>query len=201
LGAAARAQEDQSRSLHLCRLRRRLPCIGVSRFLRSLIGGFAPLSRPGTARLGKGLEGAVDRRLNFVRGAAMSAGEVERLVSELSGGTGGDEEEEWLYGGTELPVSVSLRVLSGFPSRPPNGRRPGPLAPRPGPPVGSGPGRLRPSARARPPARGLASPRPRPPPAPTARRGPAGRGPGGGLLAPALLWSLRCVPCVSCPCP
>lgn len=28
----------------------------------------------------------------------MSAGEVERLVSELSGGTGGDEEEEWLYG-------------------------------------------------------------------------------------------------------
>ncbi|XP_039324399.1 pre-mRNA 3'-end-processing factor FIP1 isoform X30 [Saimiri boliviensis] len=29
----------------------------------------------------------------------MSAGEVERLVSELSGGTGGDEEEEWLYGG------------------------------------------------------------------------------------------------------
>ncbi|XP_032771842.1 pre-mRNA 3'-end-processing factor FIP1 isoform X10 [Rattus rattus] len=28
----------------------------------------------------------------------MSAGEVERLV-ELSGGTGGDEEEEWLYGG------------------------------------------------------------------------------------------------------
>lgn len=34
----------------------------------------------------------------------MSAGEVERLVSELSGGTGGDEEEEWLYGGTELPV-------------------------------------------------------------------------------------------------
>ncbi|XP_017525642.1 pre-mRNA 3'-end-processing factor FIP1 isoform X17 [Manis javanica] len=29
----------------------------------------------------------------------MSAGEVERLVSELSSGTGGDEEEEWLYGG------------------------------------------------------------------------------------------------------
>ncbi|XP_040822599.1 pre-mRNA 3'-end-processing factor FIP1 isoform X46 [Ochotona curzoniae] len=29
----------------------------------------------------------------------MSAGEVDRLVSELSGGTGGDEEEEWLYGG------------------------------------------------------------------------------------------------------
>ncbi|XP_037685753.1 pre-mRNA 3'-end-processing factor FIP1 isoform X24 [Choloepus didactylus] len=29
----------------------------------------------------------------------MSAGEVERLVSDLSGGTGGDEEEEWLYGG------------------------------------------------------------------------------------------------------
>lgn len=28
----------------------------------------------------------------------MSAGEVERLV-ELSSGTGGDEEEEWLYGG------------------------------------------------------------------------------------------------------
>ncbi|KAM5282072.1 pre-mRNA 3'-end-processing factor FIP1 isoform 19-T19 [Hipposideros larvatus] len=28
----------------------------------------------------------------------MSAGEVDRLVSELSGGTGGDEEEEWLYG-------------------------------------------------------------------------------------------------------
>ncbi|XP_012579630.1 PREDICTED: pre-mRNA 3'-end-processing factor FIP1 isoform X7 [Condylura cristata] len=28
----------------------------------------------------------------------MSAGEVERLVSEMSGGTGGDEEEEWLYG-------------------------------------------------------------------------------------------------------
>uniref|UniRef100_A0A8C5UYG9 Pre-mRNA 3'-end-processing factor FIP1 n=1 Tax=Microcebus murinus TaxID=30608 RepID=A0A8C5UYG9_MICMU len=28
----------------------------------------------------------------------MSAGEVERLVSELSGGTAGDEEEEWLYG-------------------------------------------------------------------------------------------------------
>lgn len=35
----------------------------------------------------------------------MSAGEVERLV-ELSGGTGGDEEEEWLYGGTELPVCL-----------------------------------------------------------------------------------------------
>lgn len=35
----------------------------------------------------------------MVLGAAMSAGEVERLVSELSGGTGGDEEEEWLYGG------------------------------------------------------------------------------------------------------
>lgn len=34
----------------------------------------------------------------MVLGAAMSAGEVERLVSELSGGTGGDEEEEWLYG-------------------------------------------------------------------------------------------------------
>ncbi|XP_036751178.1 pre-mRNA 3'-end-processing factor FIP1 isoform X19 [Manis pentadactyla] len=29
----------------------------------------------------------------------MSAGEVDRLVSELSSGTGGDEEEEWLYGG------------------------------------------------------------------------------------------------------
>nr|XP_045380905.1 pre-mRNA 3'-end-processing factor FIP1 isoform X22 [Camelus bactrianus] len=29
----------------------------------------------------------------------MSAGEGERVVSELSGGTGGDEEEEWLYGG------------------------------------------------------------------------------------------------------
>ncbi|XP_036751173.1 pre-mRNA 3'-end-processing factor FIP1 isoform X15 [Manis pentadactyla] len=28
----------------------------------------------------------------------MSAGEVDRLVSELSSGTGGDEEEEWLYG-------------------------------------------------------------------------------------------------------
>nr|XP_045380908.1 pre-mRNA 3'-end-processing factor FIP1 isoform X24 [Camelus bactrianus] len=28
----------------------------------------------------------------------MSAGEGERVVSELSGGTGGDEEEEWLYG-------------------------------------------------------------------------------------------------------
>lgn len=38
----------------------------------------------------------------------MSAGEVERLVSELSGGTGGDEEEEWLYGGTELPVPSLL---------------------------------------------------------------------------------------------
>lgn len=33
----------------------------------------------------------------------MSAGEVDRLVSELSGGTGGDEEEEWLYGGTSFP--------------------------------------------------------------------------------------------------
>lgn len=41
----------------------------------------------------------------------MSAGEVERLVSELSGGTGGDEEEEWLYGGTELPV---LSLSPGF---------------------------------------------------------------------------------------
>ena len=61
----------------------------------------------------------------------MSAGEVERLVSELSGGTGGDEEEEWLYGGTELPVPSLSRVLSGFPSRPANCRRPGPLTPPP----------------------------------------------------------------------
>lgn len=53
----------------------------------------------------------------------MSAGEVERLV-ELSGGTGGDEEEEWLYGGTELPVCL---LGSLWPSSLP--RRPG----RPGP--------------------------------------------------------------------
>lgn len=56
-------------------------------------------SRPGPPSPGKRLERAVDLRLSIVRGAAMSAGEVERLVSELSGGTGGDEEEEWLYGG------------------------------------------------------------------------------------------------------
>lgn len=48
----------------------------------------------------------------------MSAGEVERLVSELSGGTGGDEEEEWLYGGTELPV---LSPSPGFPRASPPG--------------------------------------------------------------------------------
>lgn len=52
----------------------------------------------------------------------MSAGEVERLVSDLSGGTGGDEEEEWLYGGTELPVPSSrcfpgLRASPGLPGR------------------------------------------------------------------------------------
>lgn len=57
----------------------------------------------------------------------MSAGEVERLVSELSGGTGGDEEEEWLYGGTELPVLSLSWVLSGLSSWPTNGRRPRPL--------------------------------------------------------------------------
>lgn len=75
-----------------------------------------PLSQRRAARLGKGLEGAVDRRLSVVLGAAMSAGEVDRLVSELSGGTGGDEEEEWLYGGTELPV-LSLSLLGSL--RPP----------------------------------------------------------------------------------
>lgn len=66
----------------------------------------------------------------------MSAGEVERLVSELSGGTGGDEEEEWLYGGTELPVpffspGFSQASLSG-PQKAgvlgPSHRRLGPLA-------------------------------------------------------------------------
>lgn len=52
----------------------------------------------------------------------MSAGEVERLVSELSGGTGGDEEEEWLYGGTELPVP-SLTPGFSQASRPGRKRR------------------------------------------------------------------------------
>lgn len=32
----------------------------------------------------------------------MSTGEVERLSADL-GGAAGDEEEEWLYGGTDLP--------------------------------------------------------------------------------------------------
>lgn len=34
------------------------------------------------------------------RAAAMSTGEVERLAADLGGGPG-DEEEEWLYGGTD----------------------------------------------------------------------------------------------------
>lgn len=77
----------------------------------------------------------------------MSAGEVERLV-ELSSGTGGDEEEEWLYGGTELPVCLpgslwpsspaSQAQASGAshtsPGRPELGRaRPAPPGPRPDP--------------------------------------------------------------------
>ncbi|TKC45783.1 hypothetical protein EI555_000230, partial [Monodon monoceros] len=44
----------------------------------------------------------------------MSAGEVERLVSELSGGTGGDEEEEWLYGDeneVERPEEENARLV------------------------------------------------------------------------------------------
>lgn len=53
----------------------------------------------------------------------MSAGEVDRLVSELSGGTGGDEEEEWLYGGTELPVPCPSAGVSGA-------ARPAPRRPR-----------------------------------------------------------------------
>lgn len=64
----------------------------------------------------------------------MSAGEVERLVSELSGGTGGDEEEEWLYGGTELPV---LSLSPGFSQAYPPGAQtvvhPGSSRPRLGP--------------------------------------------------------------------
>lgn len=43
--------------------RGRILWICVSRFLHSLAGGFAPLSRPPAARPGKGLEGAVDRCL------------------------------------------------------------------------------------------------------------------------------------------
>lgn len=68
----------------------------------------------------------------------MSAGEVERLVSELSGGTGGDEEEEWLYGGTELLSLLSLpgSLRPPLPARP----RPGPLTPLPGPLVGASSG-------------------------------------------------------------
>lgn len=62
----------------------------------------------------------------------MSAGEVDRLVSELSGGTGGDEEEEWLYGGTELPVPCPSAGVPGGgppgPARRPRGLR---AAPRP----------------------------------------------------------------------
>uniref|UniRef100_A0A994J3M5 Factor interacting with PAPOLA and CPSF1 n=1 Tax=Homo sapiens TaxID=9606 RepID=A0A994J3M5_HUMAN len=51
----------------------------------------------------------------------MSAGEVERLVSELSGGTGGDEEEEWLYGDeneVERPEeeNASLQLCYIYPS-------------------------------------------------------------------------------------
>uniref|UniRef100_A0A994J6R9 Factor interacting with PAPOLA and CPSF1 n=1 Tax=Homo sapiens TaxID=9606 RepID=A0A994J6R9_HUMAN len=41
----------------------------------------------------------------------MSAGEVERLVSELSGGTGGDEEEEWLYGVLILHLELKMKLL------------------------------------------------------------------------------------------
>lgn len=41
--------------------------------------------------------------------AAMSAGgEVERLAADLSGAGAGDEEEEWLYGGTNLPPPVRV---------------------------------------------------------------------------------------------
>ena len=64
----------------------------------------------------------------------MSAGEVERLVSELSGGTGGDEEEEWLYGGTELPVpSLSPGFSQASPPGLPTAGVPGPWRRRPGP--------------------------------------------------------------------
>lgn len=83
----------------------------------------------------------------------MSAGEVERLVSELSGGTGGDEEEEWLYGGTELPVLSPSPGLS--PASPPGAQTavlPGPARPRRGPPVRN---RVRPNAGR---ARGACSP-------------------------------------------
>lgn len=95
----------------------------------------------------------------------MSAGEVERLVSELSGGTGGDEEEEWLYGGTELPV---LSLSPGFSQASPPGAQTavltGPSRPRLGPLV---PNQVRPkSGRARcahfPARLGLLSPSPHP---------------------------------------
>lgn len=87
----------------------------------------------------------------------MSAGEVERLVSELSGGTGGDEEEEWLYGGTELPVpSLSPGFSQAFPAGLQTAGIPGPSRRGLGPLVGS---RIRPdlgrARRARPPPLGL----------------------------------------------
>lgn len=106
----------------------------------------------------------------------MSAGEVERLVSELSGGTGGDEEEEWLYGGTELPVpSLSPGFSQASPPDPQTAGVPGPSRRR-----------LRPSVRSflRPVlgrARRARSPPPPPPPAqptPPTRNDPAAAGPG-----------------------
>ena len=111
----------------------------------------------------------------------MSAGEVERLVSELSGGTGGDEEEEWLYGGTELPVPS---LTPGFSQAcPPGPSTAGVLGPscRPwGLWYGASSGlRVRPSA-----ACAFPPPRPQPPPAqptPPSRSHPAAAGLGRGL--------------------
>lgn len=106
----------------------------------------------------------------------MSAGEVERLVSELSGGTGGDEEEEWLYGGRpELPSFSLSRVLSGFlPTRKLPASR-APHAAACGLPCGASSACLRPSARQRSPP----PPPPRPAHAPNAQR-PSGCGAGPG---------------------
>lgn len=46
----------------------------------------------------------------------MSTGEVERLSADL-GGAAGDEEEEWLYGGTDPPRPPSPARVPRTPSR------------------------------------------------------------------------------------
>lgn len=88
---------------------------GRRRFLRERVGGAGPggaraaLCRPGYPWR-PGEVGPPSREeaaepgpgAGVPREAAMSTGEVERLSADL-GGAAGDEEEEWLYGGTHTP--------------------------------------------------------------------------------------------------